>query len=136
VQTYTLSRTGDVPLKFEGEHLAGISTQQGPGGKDRNRWYEVDLYRTRGGKYVLKVHFMTLWQGEQFVIHVILCDDTAGVRKALIDFDPTRDAAGYPPGEAYVEKQARLERGLRSEWAAGIRDLFEGLETEFAEEIA
>jgi arylamine N-acetyltransferase len=134
MQTYTISRTGDVPLKFEGEHLTGVSTQQ-IGGKDRNRWYEMDLYRTRGGKYVLKIHYMTLWQGEQFTSHVILCDDPAGVRKALLEFDPMRDVSGYPPGEAYAEKQARLERTLMLDWAAGIRELFAGIETEFSESI-
>jgi arylamine N-acetyltransferase len=134
MQTYTISRTGDVPLKFEGERLAGVSTQQ-ISGKDRNRWYEVDLYRTRVGKYVLKVHYMTLWQGEQFSTHVILCNTTADVRKSLLDFDPMQDVSGYPPGEAYAEKQARLERTLKLDWAAGVRELFEGIETEFSETI-
>jgi hypothetical protein len=129
-----LSRTGDVPLKFEGDCIAEVSTRLARG-QERNRWFEVALYRTRGAKYVLAIGYRTQWQGEHDVDSVIPCVNPEEVRQELQLFDPLRDVTGYPLGEAYAEKQARLERTLRLDWANAIRELFQDLGPDFAETI-
>jgi hypothetical protein len=136
MQTLTLPRTGDVPLQFEGEHLAGVSTQTGPGGQDRNRWFEIDLYRTEAGTYVLAISYMTLWQGEHITSRTILCESTEEVRNELRLYNPLQDVNGYPPGDAYQQKQERLERMLRLDWANAIKELFAETGDEFVERIA
>lgn len=133
--SYTLARTGDAPLTFEGEHLAGISIER-ISGRNRNRWHEIDLYRTRAGRYVLTIAYRTLWQGEHDTRRAIPCDTPGGVREELRAFDPLADVGGYPPGDAYRDKQERLERTIRLDWAEGVRELFAALDAaEFAEVI-
>jgi hypothetical protein len=133
MQTYTLSRTGDVPLKFEGDELAFITTRPDDPGRFA-RWYEAAIYRTRGGTFVLFIAYRTN-RGEPSVERAILCDSPEAVRAELTRYDPLEHLAGFPPGEAYAEKQARLERTLRLDWQTAVRDLFEGIEEEFSETI-
>ena len=60
---FTLERDGDRPLRFTGTLLGSASsrTNSGPG---QNRWWEVGLYATEGGAYVVQVVGVTCWQGE------------------------------------------------------------------------
>lgn len=134
MQRFTIPRTGDAPVVFEGEHLAEVSTRLAAG-RERNRWFEVDLYRTQAGKYVLAIDFHTMWQGEHDTSRVVLCDSPADVRAELTLFNPLEDVGGYPPGDVYAEKQSRLERALFLDWQTAVEELFVGLEEEFAEVI-
>lgn len=60
---YTLRRTGQAPLRFQGELLAEADGEY-ESGRDFNRWHELTVYRTRGGKYVLRIAYRSAHQGE------------------------------------------------------------------------
>ena len=63
METVTLERTGDVPLTFEGEVVSEGDTSF-IRGQRQNRWYELTLYRTKGGKWVLATVYRSQWQQE------------------------------------------------------------------------
>jgi len=62
-QPITITRDGQPPLKFSGQEITSASNSVAHG-QQQNRWTEVSIYRTRGGKIVLKVTHRTIWQGE------------------------------------------------------------------------
>lgn len=51
--TYTISRTDDADLQFDGELLSFVSSQSGNRAKASGRWTELAVYKTNSGKYVL-----------------------------------------------------------------------------------
>lgn len=63
MKSYSLSRQGLPPIRFEGE-IVGEGTTHSHQGSGQNRWTEVDIYRTKGGKFVVQVARMTIWEGE------------------------------------------------------------------------
>ena len=63
MQNYTVKRDGLPPIVFTGEKI-GHGTTKSVNGPGQNRWTEVDIYRTQGGKYITYVGRMTIWQGE------------------------------------------------------------------------
>ncbi len=62
-QDYTLIRDGKPPLKFTGA-IIGTGSNRTAQGVRQNRWTEVNIYRTRGGRYVAAVNYHTQGQGE------------------------------------------------------------------------
>ena len=58
-----ITRTGEPPLRFTGTKIGSGDTQI-EGGNRANRWTEVNIYVTRGGKYIAHVGYRTCWQGE------------------------------------------------------------------------
>lgn len=134
MNTYTLQRTGDTPLRFRGERIAEASSRI-VGGQERNRWFELALYRTVGGTYVAAIGFRSQWQGEHDEDRAAACETPAAVRDELTVRDPIPVGIGFPPGAAYAEKQARLLVALRHDYDALVTELFEGVADEFAETI-
>lgn len=132
--TFTLSRTGDRLLRFEGEMIAEVSSRRADKPND-NRWHEIRLYRTRGGQYVLAITFRTRWQDEQERLYAIVCNSPDEVRNKLTDYTPVPDGIGYPDGPAYREKQARLMTNLTIRYKALVTELFEGLGDEFTQTV-
>ena len=59
----TITRTGEPPLRFTGIEIGSGDTKI-DGGNRANRWTEVTIYITKGGKYVAHVGYRTCWQGE------------------------------------------------------------------------
>lgn len=133
VDTYTLTRTGDTPLRFRGEQIAAVSSRI-INGQERNRWFDLALYRTAGGAYVAAVAFRSQWQGEHDDERAAVCETAAAVRDELTVRDPIPPGIGYPAGAAYQEKQARLYSTLRRDYEALVSELFAGVD-EFAEVI-
>jgi len=58
-----LHRDGMKDLVFQGE-LLGSSSTRWIGSQEQTRWNEYELYKTKGGKYVLAKIYKTCWQGE------------------------------------------------------------------------
>lgn len=131
---YTLTRTGNLPLRFEGKLIAEASSKW-TNGRENNRWHVLKLYRTESRNYVLAIGFRTQWQGEQNTDVVIIAKSPADIQKRVADFVPLPPGVGYPPGEAYIDKQARLVNTMTTSFDHLVSDLFEGLEDEFAETI-
>ena len=58
-----INRTGEPPLRFTGVEIGSGDTRI-EGGNRANRWTEVTIYRTKGGKLIAHVGYRTCWQGE------------------------------------------------------------------------
>ena len=61
---FTIDRTGELPLRFTGFEIGSGSTRTSSGDSS-NRWTSVRIWRTKGGKYVVRAGNYTCWQGEQ-----------------------------------------------------------------------
>jgi hypothetical protein len=133
-ETYSLPRDGDLPLRFDGERIASASSRRrdGPG---QNRWHELALYRTGGGRFVLAATYRSCWQGEDDRHWVTHADAIGAVRDAIRSYPAVPPGVGYPPGESYAEKQARLEGDLRRRYDQVVSELFREAGDDFAEEI-
>jgi len=89
-------RDGMKDLVFEGE-LLGAASNRYIGGQSQTTWFELELYKTKGGKYVLYEGFKTCWQGEA---------DTHSA-KVYENVDALRDG--------FLEEMSNLEYSLFSE---------------------
>ncbi len=121
-QEFTLTRTGDSPLKFSGEKIAEANGRI-RSGQEQNRWHEIRAYRTDGGKYVLEIQYCTCWQGEDGHSHVSVHDDPAALADELKSYYPLEHVLGFPPHPQFASKQARLEESLRLRWETVVSDL-------------
>lgn len=128
---YTLRRTGKPPLRFQGELLA----EEEGDGRDRTRWHSLRVYRTAGGRYVLHIEYTTRFQGESDYCAAWVLEDAVAVGKKLTEYDPTAHVAGFPPGEHYAEKQARLLADIRRRYEAQVSEILAS-DPGFAEEVA
>jgi hypothetical protein len=139
-QKITLPRSGDAPLTFLGELLAE-SDGSGQCGRTNNRWYELEIYRVAGercgaGDYVVSIGYRTRWQGELDHFQAESCDSPAEVRAALREYDLVAHVGGYPPGEQYADRQARLLADLRTRYAAQVSAILGDAGDEFAEDVS
>jgi crotonobetainyl-CoA:carnitine CoA-transferase CaiB-like acyl-CoA transferase len=130
--SYLLSRSGRPPLKFTGEEIAG-SEGRIQNGHDHNRWHDLTVYRTAAGAYVVAIQYHTQWQGECEHAEAVVCGDTDEVAAQLQSYDPAQYCQGYPAGEPYKERQARLLSDLRARYEAQISEVLSG--EEFAEKL-
>ena len=129
MSTFTLPRTGDRPLQFDGELIAETDSrqQQGP---CQNRWYELALYRTDGGKHVVAIGYRTQWQGELHRDEAHVEDALAGAVEVLRSTIPELPLHGFPPGEHYDAKRAHVEGAVRACYEHAISELLESVEPE------
>lgn len=77
-----LERDGERDLRFVGREI-GSGTTYEHSGPSNNRWTEIRIYATKGGKYVTEIVGMTLWQGEHSRRSACACADEAAVVDAL-----------------------------------------------------
>lgn len=73
METFTLTRDGGKDVRFSGEMLGEASSHAGRG-EEQNRWAEIRLYRTGGGKYVCEQVGRTQTPGEHDRHTVVVCD--------------------------------------------------------------
>jgi hypothetical protein len=130
---YRLPRSGDAPLLVTGE-LVAESDGERIAGKEQNRWHELAVYHLEDGRYALAVNYRTRWQGELGHDLAVIVPDAAGVRRALKEYSPLAQLVGFPAGEHYAERQARLEADIRRRYDAQVSDLLD--REEFAESAA
>lgn len=133
MQEYTLTRTGGRPLKFNGEVVAEAGSSWFMG-KDQNRWHEITIYKTVGGKYVLAVAYFTRWQGEGNHYKAEVYDTITETINALEFVDPLEHLIGYPPHPQFADKQLRIEEDLRQRWDVLISEILKNI-PEAAERI-
>ena len=81
---HEVERDGQRDLRFEGELLAEVSDREHSGPKS-NRWTEVRIYRTGGGRYVVATTNRTQWQGEWDKHDATVCETLGEVMDALTD---------------------------------------------------
>jgi hypothetical protein len=131
---FTLIRTGKTPLAFSGKLMgeADSSERQGP---LQNRWHEVRVYQTAGGRWVGEVVFRTRWQGEHDRYTAEVANTPAELIQLLTAYDPTSEWEGYPDRPEYAERQARTQAAIRAGYERAISEAFADIE-ELVERIA
>lgn len=103
-----VQRTGQRPLSFDGESLATESSRI-HAGKTRNRWHEIEVWKTTAGKFVVAVSYRTQWEGESSYDDGLAFDTKEQVATLLEEYIfPNIATIGYPPTPAYGERQAKL----------------------------
>ncbi len=107
IESFSVSRSGQAPLAFTGECL-GRSNGDNRGGREQNRYHNIAVYRTQGGKWVLYVEYCTHWQGEEGRDTASVHDTAEGLCDGLAIYPWQRDVQGYPAGTAYADRQQRL----------------------------
>lgn len=122
VEEHTLPRSGMAPLMFRGVLLAESDGQR-QAGREQNRWHELAVYVTEAGSYVVRIAYRTRWEGELDRDSAEVVEDAAGVGYTLQDYDPCARVQGYPVGDAYAERQARLMADVRRRYESQVSDL-------------
>ena len=133
--THCLTRTGNTPLKFQGQLIARSrpARDEGKKAKDLPRWNEVALYRTKAGQWVVAISYCTEWRGEHGRHLAVVVPDLAAVVKTMQEYDPVAHLSGFPPGEHFEARQRRVEEDLRHQYAALVTEVLN--REEFAEII-
>lgn len=126
MDTITLVRTGNRPLRFQGEMLSSCNTKAHSGPGD-TRWWEMAIYRTQAGGYVVHIAYDSNWQGETCRYDVYPCADAAAVAAAFRDHDHLSAIHGYYNAG---ERQERLLRQLTDIYLAHVTDLLDGANIE------
>ncbi len=75
MEPFILENDHGADVQFTGEKIAHV-TSQTPG-RNKTRWTVLDLYRTRGGKWVCHKIGMTMWEGEDDLYTVYTADSDA-----------------------------------------------------------
>jgi len=117
-----LTRTGKTPLEFSGEQIAEASTKWAAG-KEQNRWHEITVYRTKGGKYVAHVEYCTQWQGELGHSEAEPVDSLEAVAYFLQDYIPAAHVQGFPDRDEFRERQANLLNWLQRRWDDAVGEI-------------
>jgi EXLDI family protein len=89
LKLYTLRRDDLPPLRFRGEIIDEASTHT----HQTTRWVDVTVYRTQGGRYILRIRHRTQWQGESDTLRAWSLSRPADIRDYL------REDLGHIPGE-------------------------------------
>lgn len=84
MKTFTLEQTAGKSVRFTGVQIATAGGRF-QNGREQNRYTELTLWRTKGGKYVLMIDYTTQWQGESCSTRVIPCATPADVVAELTD---------------------------------------------------
>jgi len=127
MEEITLDRTGDRPLKFRGELIAEGDSQIIQG-SDHNRWHELALYRHEDReRYILAIGYRTQWQGEAAHDDVFVCLSAAEACEIIRSTLPTEHLMGFPLGDQYAGKQARLEKDLETRFFLAAEPLLKAL---------
>lgn len=132
MQTFELKRTGQRPIRFVGEKLASSSGWTQP---EPSRWHELAVYRTDSGGFVVSITLRSRYQGELDQYRVEHSLDAVEMEAILRGYNPCPEGIGYPPGDTYAERHARVHADLRRRYEAQITEIFEALGEAFAEVI-
>lgn len=116
--TYTMTRPGLPPLRFDGYVLGRAFTKVG------KREYLACVYRTDNAALVLSVAFNSEWERETGYNWVAVAQDVPELVAQYKSWDPIPAGVGFPVGEAYAEKQKRLVAELKAAFDASISEAF------------
>lgn len=131
---YTLPRSGQAMLRFQGV-LVAESDGERQTGRGQNRWHELAVYRTAAGQHVVRIAYRTRYQGELDHDTAEVCATPDAVAAALTRYPVEQHVRGFPPGEVYQERQAKLLTDMRARYDAQVSGILAEL-PECAEEVA
>lgn len=104
METIEVARDDDRDLKFTGELVASASSRT-TDGPTSNRWVELKLYRTQGGKLVCSRVGRTRWANETDRHNAAVCDSEA----EAIEFFGHSDIAKYIYHDAGWDTTEKIE---------------------------
>lgn len=110
-QTYRIQRDGDVDLQFTGRQIGFGSSQE----SESRRWFEVRIYDTSGGKYVVEGVGMSTISGERNRRWAVVCDTATDVVDALYRTD--RDGTPFLTNTARAALDEAAEHDVEFETA-------------------
>lgn len=119
METFKLNRSGKAPLKFNGE----LITESSSSDHNSTRWHEISVYKTDSKKWVVAVEFVSRWQGEASKDTVEYFNNPQDIAKYLEEFDCLDGLLGFPAGEHYADKQAKLEKDIKTRWGSLISEI-------------
>jgi hypothetical protein len=119
MENITLNRTGDRPLTFAGELVTHYDTRI-MAGKEHNRWHELAVYRLADGRLVASLGYRTIWDGEVDMDEAQVCSDPEEALEFFKFADSLAGLQGYPPGDHFRDKQARIERDMGARYDAAV----------------
>jgi hypothetical protein len=105
IKGFELKPTSGRTLRFKGKKLADVSGRW-VSGQEQNRYTDLKLYKTTGGRYILWICYNTCWQGEQDCYTAHVCPTAADVYSHLeneegelgrLDVQLLREAAQADP---------------------------------------
>lgn len=122
MEKVTLARSGQSPLRFEGELLAESDGER-LAGAERNRWHELAVYRTQGGGFAVRIAYHSRWQGELESDFAAAASSPVAVELAFREYDPTAAVNGYPDDAIYAERQAKLLADIRQRYQYQVGEI-------------
>ena len=111
MEKFTIKRDGLPPIAFNGEVLAKADNTTQNGNR-ANRWIEVTIFRTQGGKYVASLDRYTRSEGESDRRAAVSRENAAGIIEWLKE---DGDELGSVSQEA-VEMAAKADPAFSAAW--------------------
>ena len=130
--TYTLPRTGDAPLSFQGQLVVSSSSQQPPTKRGRSElethWHELALYVTAAGKHVAAISYRSTWPGE-LEDHCARVGTLSNCLRWFREYDPTGPVRGFPlpHGPSFARRHSALLDQVEHGYDAALSQLLAGL---------
>lgn len=125
--TYTLTRTGREPVRFNGWLLWDGATDL------QKRAHVLALYQSVGGKMILEIRYETEWPRERDRGTVTVCDSMEQVLSALAEYDPEGDVTGFPDGEQFRGRENEIKRAVVDSYERLVSDMC--VEMEWVEHV-
>lgn len=115
MEEFTIPRKGKLPLKFTGEVLSYASSYV----DGKPRWFEVEIYRTESGKYVVHGSGLSDVSGETDWHWAEVCETPGEVITAL---ERDGDQGRYLPTTSMeaLEEAADVDPNLRAVFGVEI----------------
>jgi len=102
-------------LHFTGRHIAEVSSRW-EGGEENHPWYELALYQTAAGKYVLATARFTYREGEKTHNEVWVCATIKEVVDVMLD----RLSHVAATAKALLRAAARVDSAFQGTWLEEI----------------
>lgn len=134
MEKYKLDRAGEPPLVFTGQIIAE-SKGKWAAGKEQNRWHDLCLYRTQGGKYVLEIYYQTHWEGELGHRTAFEVSGAEELTDVLRVYAPAQYVQGFPDHPQYEQKQHNLVSWIVRRYESQVSELLGQVADEFGEKI-
>ena len=131
---WLVPRTGQGPLAFSGRLLAQALGERQLG-IEQTRYHEIAIYETDGGKFVVQITYRSKWEGETDHYVADFFTDPADVVAELTRYDPAKYVQGYPLGQNFADKQARLLRDIKARYQALVSAVLTNASADFTEVI-
>jgi hypothetical protein len=121
---FTLERTDTPPLVFEGERIAQSLTKWFAG-TDQHKWFDVAVYHTTGGEYVVSVEFWTSGHSRPAHQWFAAAADRQDVEATFRRYDPAAPARMHSHLPEHAPHGANAKPDLGALYELAIAKLLE-----------